>query len=230
MKQKKKRAVKFLLAAFALISAFGAALTVNAAAPSLSAKNVTVYENSFTEITLKGVKTKDIKKGKVICDVQYSKPEVADVYVLNGAKKNSYGIVYVHGNTKGTVKVTITVKYGKNLKKQKKLRLNVKVKKRANPCASFKVGKQNYAPEFAKADFYYPKKLTGKMKVSIKAKKGWRIVQIYTWNFGQKTAKKIKNNKKINTSNFVEVYALFEEAKTKTNVLVGIDWADLDSY
>ena len=43
MKYIKKKIVKFLLAAFALISAFGAAMTVNAAAPKLSAKKATCY-------------------------------------------------------------------------------------------------------------------------------------------------------------------------------------------
>lgn len=218
MKQTKKRAVKFLLAAFALISAFGAALTVNAAAPSLSARSVTCSENGYATLTLKGIKSKDLDKGKVTCDVKLSKSFIADVNVFKGEKKNSYCTVFVRGYKKGKTKATITIKYGKNLKKTAKLKLNIKVNKYTNPCASLKIGKKNFSSGLKKDIFLYVGKQSGKVKLSVKAKKGWKVAGIEAWDMNAEKYKKLKNNKKFDSSKYIDFDVTFENIKTKAKV------------
>ena len=227
MKNTKKRAVKFLLAVFALISAFGAAMTVNAAAPKLSAKSATTYVNGSTMVKLKGIKTKDVLEGKVTCDVKYSKNNIAFVNLGYGEKKNSNACIYVSGAKKGKTKVTINIRYGNDFKKSKKLTLNVKVNKYTNPCASFTFGGKKYASKFKKDTYYISAgTLKGSKKISVKAKSGWKITEMGAWDYDYSKSKKIKNGQKINTSKYCEFYAVFENIKTKTQIVRGIMWDD----
>ena len=227
MKNTKKRAVKFLLAVFALISAFGAAMTVNAATPKLSAKSVTCYERGYAEITLKGVKTKDWEKGKVSIDVNNKKWQVADVYVMYGKKKSSDCVVHVYGTKKGKTTATITVKYGKNLKKQKKLKLTVKVLKFKNPVSSFKFDGKSCMSEIKQYSYAWAgSDLSGKKKISVKPAKGWKIVEITAWPYDYSKTKKIKNNSKIDTSKYCQINVTLQNTKTKGKTNVGVSWED----
>ena len=230
MKHTKKRAVKFLLAAFALISAFGAAMTANAAAPKLSTGKVTTYVGGVTEVTIKGVKTQDFIDNKVSIEAEGFNYSVASVYGGPGAKMTSNCVVSILGNKKGKTKATITVRYGDNLEQKKDLKLNVTVNKYTNPCASLKIGKKNYASKFKKktyTDITLPKKSA---KISVKPKKGWKLSRIFSLKFlGPANTKvvKIKNNKKLDKSKLQSaIFVEFQNIKTKCKMTINLGAKD----
>lgn len=219
MKYTKKRVVKFLFAAFALISAFGAAMTVNAAAPKLSAKKVTCCENGYAFLTLKGVKTDD-----VTTDIK--NPKIASVTYEPGEKKNSYGRIKVTGYKKGKTTATLIVRYGK--KQKKTLKFSIQVKKAAFPCASFKLGNKDYANKLSRENMYvWDKTLKGRLRISVRAKSGWRVARIYLLT-EEYASKNIKNNATVDTSKYKSACIEFQNMKTKSMIDATVTWGNWD--
>ena len=226
MKYTKKRIVKFLLAAFALISAFGAAMTVNAAAPKLSAKKVTCYVGGSNGLNLKG-NVEKLQYGKVHFEVKYSQKKVAAVNITHGGK-NDKCIVVISGLKKGKTTATITVWYGNNQKKDLKLVIDVK-KLSQKPFKSFKIGETDFASKIKKSRYAgYDYDCSGelglnrKLTVSITPQKGWKISEIHGMN--SNNDQKIKNGQQIDTSKNYGIYVNFENIKTKTIMNVQMIW------
>lgn len=92
--------------------------------------------------------------------------------------------------------------------------INLTVVKYSNPVSKFKINSKNYASKFKKSSM---PALTssGKQKISIKAKKGWKVVDLhYTfYNYsGKIKTKKFKNNRSVNIS---KKYSGFIDATLK---------------
>ena len=188
---------KLILKSLALVTAFAVIFTsfifpqvtnVNAESTGTEgtvkfSKNMTIpYAESGLKIKVKMASKP--KKGQKI-SVKFSKPKVAEVYA-------NKGYAYIEGWKTGKGKLTI--KIGK-----KKYKATVNIVKYKNPFKKVKIGSANCTQDFkamAKTDAEVTK---NSVKVTVKAKKGWKIKKIVrTYS---KKDKKIKNGSVIKLKN-----------------------------
>ena len=116
--------------------------------------------------------------------------------------------VAIYTNKAGKTELSFVGKSGKIYT------INLTVVKYSNPVSKFKIDSKNYASKFKKSSM---PALTssGKQKISIKAKKGWKVVDLhYTfYNYsGKIKTKKFKNNRSVNIS---KKYSGFIDATLK---------------
>lgn len=116
--------------------------------------------------------------------------------------------VAIYTNKAGKTELSFVGKSGKIYT------INLTVVKYSNPVSKFKINSKNYASKFKKSSM---PALTssGKQKISIKAKKGWKVVDLhYTfYNYsGKIKTKKFKNNRSVNIS---KKYSGFIDATLK---------------
>lgn len=104
--------------------------------------------------------------------------------------------------------------------------MKVTVQKWVNPCKSLKLGNKDYASKYKNDQYYWfskPSK-TKKVKLSVKANKGWTLKSI-TYNDGSSYAyKKIKNNStiKLSSSKNSSFSILFCNKKTRELVHISL--------
>ena len=116
--------------------------------------------------------------------------------------------VAIYTNKAGKTELSFVVKSGKIYT------INLTVVKYSNPVSKFKINSKNYASKFKKSSM---PALTssGKQKISLKATKGWKVVDLhYTfYNYsGKIKTKKFKNNRSVNIS---KKYSGFIDATLK---------------
>lgn len=219
MKNSKKRIVRLLLAAFALISVFGAAMTVNAAAPKLTSKKIVCYmgNSSYAQLPIKGLsKATEVVSNKYgSVKAQYSNPDIAEL------RTSGYDIE-IEPKNPGSTDVTFEVKYGKGMKKTKKLTCNIEVREYENPCKQLKFGSKDYASKFKKTAYTFFV-LKGKQKLSVKAADGWKLTGIVAhWMQGSGPNKvksvKIKNGQVVDHNHYFQVDLIFKNKQTKGEI------------
>lgn len=125
-----------------------------------------------------------------ISKVKSSNKKVASVATRNGAS----GIdVYLKIQKPGTT--TLSYKVKKNGKTDSyKIKLNIY----KNPFKTLKIGSTNYKSQFNNGD--YSTLMSGKGKVNIKVKKGWKIKSIKVQEAGSKW-RKLKKGEKVDIEN-----------------------------
>lgn len=99
--------------------------------------------------------------------------------------------------------------------------MNFKIVNYTNPVSKFKINSKNYAKKFKKST-EFSKEISGKQKISGKAKRGWKIVGLYytTYNYsGKYKTKKIKNNHYVNISKKYSGYVDVTLKNKKTNAI-----------
>ena len=175
---------------------------VNAASPTFYSTNNKIFLLKNT--TYGYFITNPTKKDK-ITNIKVSNKKIVNAYRHQDTKYELCVVPKKAGTTK------VTFKYGK-----KTFSMKITVAKWANPCKTLKLGNKDYASKFKNNDlnwFSKPSK-SKKVKLSVKANKGWTLKSI-TYNNGS-GYKKIKNNSTIkipsDKSSYLE--ALFCNKKT----------------
>ncbi len=205
-----KRKRSLLLTVLVLTVMFGVLEPKAAAAPELSEKNVTYMVADPVpsySLDIMGV----TKKSK-ITGLKSSKGNVAAV-AISKSPFYKYVQLVVEPLNPGKTNISFKVKYGN---KTKKLSLKVTVKKYENACASFKIGSKNYASKFGKGMFVTAKNPKKSQKISITAKKGWKLmgIRLNTKN-GKITT--IKNKTTVKMKKYMQIYADFYNSKKKVS-------------
>lgn len=217
VKKIKKQVIAFLLTAIMLVGTFGSA-TAEAAVPKLQTTEDVCYVEKPLMSYCYGVE--NINSPKQITNLKSSDPSVATVSTDSGIGNTKVSILAL-AKKPGKAVISFTAKYGVGLKKTKKLKMTLTVKKYENPCQSFKIGTKNYASEFKDSTFGMMKNPGKKLKVSVKARSGWKLDHIYVMS-RQGQSKNIKNNTTLNLKKFPSVYATFRNKKTGDYVSVGL--------
>lgn len=163
-----------------------------AKAPTID-KSIVMFRNSYNRT----IRIKNMKKGDVITKAV---PKGNDYSIVSAYTSDEcYNEIWVNtfnSSKSGTTKVLVNVKRGK---KTYKLSMKVKVISFVSPMQSAKIGKTNVKKAITNtADALLKKNCSGKL--TIKMKKGWTITEIYQFGATGKSIK-LKNNKKVNTSN-----------------------------
>ena len=180
----KKLSTLFIVAVLAVTMLLPA--TANAAEQNLkySANLTLTTEGSYNIIFPEKIKKATSSNPKVFNLINYEDGYADDfenpkAFVINNLRKPGQTIV------------TFTGKSGKVYT------MNLTVVKYKNPVKKFKIGSKNVASQFKKKNFgWHSIKRTQKQKISIKAKKGWKIVEMDYSDYNlNKPVKKIKNNK-----------------------------------
>ena len=161
-----------------------------AKAPTID-KSIVMFRNSYNRT----IRIKNMKKGDIITKVVPKGNDYSIVSAYDSDERYDEILVNTFNSSKsGTTKVLVNVKRGK---KTYKLSMTVKVVSFSSPIQSAKVGKKDVKKYISNVPMGQLKKnCSGKL--SIKMKKGWKIVKI-TQTVNGKT-KKIKNNKTVNTA------------------------------
>ena len=116
---------------------------------------------------------------------------------------------YVHIEPKKPGKASVSFNY-KWKGKTTKYNFTFVIKKYVCPVASFKIGSKEYASAF-KTDFKKNVTKTVSGKVSVKAKKGWKLLDIGYWTNSK--YKEIKNGAKVKVSKGALVQVTFTKGK-----------------
>lgn len=184
---------------------------VNAASPTFYNTNIKIF---LLKNTAHGYYVNNPTKKDKITNIK-----VADKKILKAYRdSNNKYLIWFKPKKAGTTKVTF--KYGK-----KTFSTKVTVQKWVNPCKTLKLGNKNYASEFKNAKHYWsnwsskPSK-TKKVKLSVKANKGWTLKSISYGNGS--TSKQIKNNSTIKLSSNKNAYIYVCFCNKKTGELVDI--------
>lgn len=220
----KKKGIKLAILTIMLLISMIPTSKVYAAAPKIDKSyRVWLYENpinpnniteSYMEIWMKNW----TKNGK-ITKIKNVNPLVADVT----KKYCGPSSFEVKAKAEGTTKVTF--RYA-----GKKYSTKIIVKKWENPCQMFKIGNVDYTSRFDISDAYCwgNRKKDINAKISIKPKKGWKLVKIENYP-GKMQKHMIKNNSKMKLSikeSWTEVYAYFKNKKTKEMVRLKFWYSD----
>lgn len=217
MKRMKRQILAMLLAALTVAGLFGS-MTAEAAVPKLYTTEMTCYVMNPLMSYVEDIE--GVKSTSQITNLKSSNPSVATVSKEKMSGSENASIVVLAKKAGKTV-VSFTVKYGTGLKKSKKLKLNVTVKKYTNPCKSFKIGTKEYASYFKSTTFGFAKGSGKTLKVSVKARSGWKLDHLYVRSSRGET-KDIKNNSKLNTKTYPSVYAQFVNKKTGDYLSTGM--------
>ena len=194
MKRINKSSILSLLCAvvmlFSLFLIPGVKSEAAAKAPSID-KSIVMFRNSYNRT----IRIKNMKKGDIITKVVPKGNDYSIVSAYDSDERYDEILVNTFNSSKsGTTKVLVNVKRGKKIYK---LSMKVKVVSFSSPIQSAKVGKKDVKKYISNVPMGQLKKnCSGKL--SIKMKKGWKIVKI-TQTVNGKT-KKIKNNKTVNTA------------------------------
>lgn len=194
MKKINKSSVLSLLCAvvmlFSLCLIPGVKSEAAAKAPTID-KSIVMFRNSYNRT----IRIKNMKKGDIITKVIPKGNDYSIVNAYDSDERYDEILVNTFNSLKsGTTKVLVNVKRGN---KTYKLSMKVKVVSFSSPIQSAKVGKKDVKKYISNVPMGQLKKnCSGKL--SIKMKKGWKIVKI-TQTVNGKT-KKIKNNKTVNTA------------------------------
>ena len=194
MKKINKSSVLPLLCAvvmlFSLCLIPGVKSEAAAKAPTID-KSIVMFRNSDNRT----IRIKNMKKGDVITKAVPKGNDYSIVSAYTSDDRYDEILVNTFNSSKsGTTKVYVNVKRGKKIYK---LSMKVKVISFTSPIQTAKVGKKNVKKYISNVPMgLLNKNCSGKL--SIKMKKGWKIVKI-TQTINGKT-KKIKNNKGVNTA------------------------------
>ena len=194
MKKINKSSVLSLLCAvvmlFSLCLIPGVKSEAAAKAPTID-KSIVMFRNSDNRT----IRIKNMKKGYVITKAVPKGNDYSIVSAYTSDDRYDEILVNTFNSSKsGTTKVYVNVKRGKKIYK---LSMKVKVVSFTSPIHTAKVGKKNVKKYISNVPMgLLNKNCSGKL--SIKMKKGWKIVKI-TQTINGKT-KKIKNNKGVNTA------------------------------
>lgn len=176
MKKIMKKSLAFVLAFVLVFSVIG---ILPAAAENVQAASsvrwnrfndyvVTYKPGSYSRRSSVPLSIVGCSKKSQIKKLKSSRPSVCKVSAKDGYIRVEYG------KKSGSSTITCTVK-------GVKLSHKFTVKKYTNPLSKFKVGKTNYTSKFAKYNFYTGKRFK-KQTLSLKAKKGWKISDVYLYN------------------------------------------------
>lgn len=194
MKRINKSSILSLLCAvvmlFSLCLIPGVKSEAAAKAPTID-KSIVMFRNSYNRT----IRIKNMKKGDIITKVIPKGNDYSIVNAFDSDERYDEILVNTFNSLKsGTTKVLVNVKRGS---KTYKLSMKVKVVSFSSPIQSAKVGKKDVKKYISNVPMGQLKKnCSGKL--SIKMKKGWKIVKITQTVNGK--AKKIKNNKTVNTA------------------------------
>lgn len=194
MKRINKSSILSLLCALVMLFSLclipGIKSEAAAKAPSID-KSIVMFRNSYNRT----IRIKNMKKGDIITKVIPKGNDYSIVNAYDSDERYDEILVNTFNSLKcGTTKVLVNVKRGK---KTYKLSMKVKVVSFSSPIQSAKVGKKDVKKYISNVPMGQLKKnCSGKL--SIKMKKGWKIVKITQTVNGK--AKKIKNNKTVNTA------------------------------
>lgn len=120
-------------------------------------------------------------------------------------------IIYAHAQKPGKVTIKCTVVQGEKTYTKK---CKYEILKYKNPLSSLKIGKKNYAPLFNEATDTIVKGIKGKQKISVKVKKGYKLVRLYIYKNGVQTT--VKNGSKID----IKKTALYIEVQDKKKNII----------
>lgn len=157
---------------------------VNAASPTFNYPNQKIF---LLKNTAHGYFVNNPTKKDKITNIKVADKKILKAYRDPDRKYE----IWLKPKKAGTTKVTF--KYGK-----KTFSMKVTVQKWVNPCKTLKLGNKNYASEFKNDQhcwFSKPSK-TKKVKLSVKANKGWTLYSISYIN-GSSPYKYINNNSTI---------------------------------
>lgn len=147
-------------------------------------------------------------KGAKIINLKSSNPKIVKAKIqdkvdIHFTRKNA-------GTT--TLSYDLTWKEKDGTQSTKHFTTKITLWKYQNPCASFSFNGKNYASKFKKHPFFWKHNLGTKVKISVKPKKGWKLVRL-----GYTGGKKIKNNSTIRLKKgiFTFITADFKNTKTK---------------
>lgn len=194
MKRINKSSILSLLCALVMLFSLclipGVKSEAAAKAPTID-KSIVMFRNSYNRT----IRIKNMKKGDIITKVIPKGNDYSIVNAYDSDERYDEILVNTFNSLKcGTTKVLVNVKRGK---KTYKLSMKVKVVSFSSPIQSAKVGKKDVKKYISNVPMGQLKKnCSGKL--SIKMKKGWKIVKITQTVNGK--AKKIKNNKTVNTA------------------------------
>lgn len=177
-----------------------------AAVPKLAEKEVTyMAADPLPSYSLDII---GVTKKSKITDLKSSNGNVAAV-AISKSPFYKYVQLVVDPLNPGKTNISFKVKYGN---KTKKLSLKVTVKKYENACASFKIGSKDFASKFRKGMFTTVSNPKKSKKISIKAKKGWKLkaIRLNTKN-GKITT--IKNGTAVKLKKYMQIYADFYNSK-----------------
>ena len=183
---------------------------VNAASPTFYSTNNKIF---LLKNTTYGYFVNNPTKKDKITNIKVADKKILKAYRHSDTK---YEICLVPKKA-GTTKVTF--KYGK-----KTFSMKVTVQKWVNPCKTLKLGNKNYASKFKNDQYYWfskPSK-TKKVKLSVKANKGWTLKSITYNNGSSPSYKKIKNNSTIKLPSNKNTYISVLFCNKKTGELVHI--------
>ncbi len=211
-----RRMIMLLLTVLALTGVCGV-LAPKAAAPRLSSREATYFAldpPALFTIDIIGATSKS-----QIAELKSSRNDVATVEIEKNPRYSKYVRLVVEPRSPGKTTVSFKVKYGS---KTKKLTFRATVRKYENVCASFKVGSKNYASKFNKKMFVTAGNPKKSRKISVEAKKGWKLlhIRLYTKN-GRETL--IDNNTTVNLKKYRQIYADFYSGKLDASSTLVLD-------
>lgn len=133
---------------------------------------------------------------EAVCTVEYNKTNK---------------IIYAHALKPGKVTIKCTVTQGEKTYTKK---CKYEILKYKNPLSSLKIGNKNYAPFFNESTDTIVDGIKGKQKVSVKVKKGYKLVRLYIYKNGEQVT--VKNGSKID----IKKNALYIEVKDKKKKMI----------
>lgn len=216
MKGRKRRIFALVLTVFMLTGLFGV-LEPQAAAPELPIKKATYF--AIDPPTLFAIDIIGVTQKSQITGLKSSKSSVASAEIEKNPRYSKYVRLVVEPKSPGKTTISFRVKYGKSTKK---LNFKATVKKYVNSCASFKVGSKDYASKFKKGMFTTVSNPQKSQRISVKAKKGWKLQNIRLYTKGGKETV-IDNNQTVNLKNFRQIYADFYNGKADVSSTLVID-------
>ena len=147
-------------------------------------------------------------KGAKIINLKSSNPKIVKAKVQDKVD------IYFTRKKAGTTTLSYDLVWNEEDGTQSTKHFTTKVTlwKYQNPCKTFSFNGKNFAPKFKKHPFFWKRKLGTKVKISVKPKKGWKLVRL-----GYYGGKKIKNNSvvKLKKGIFTFISADFKNIKTK---------------
>lgn len=209
---KKIRLVSIMLAVVMVLSVLVPAPAVEAAGKPSAPKSLNCRVCFVGNMAITNYATIQVKNFPKGAKIKNQKSSNKKVLAVTNARDNYVGLELLKA---GKTVVSFDVVYKGKITS---LKTRVTVRKYEWPCSSFKVGNREYASKVKKSSFFhqgYKGKKRTKEKVSIKAAKGWKLINIRYYDSKGKE-KKIKNKSYVKYHNGdVYMIAYFQNKKTK---------------
>lgn len=207
----KKLSTLFIVAVLAIAMLVPA--TANAA--TKSASEIPYAENIILNCS-KDYSTACIRYPEKIKKVTSSNNDILDLKYFDGGYWAGNILTFQYIAKNGNIVLTATGKSGK------KYITNLSIRNYQKTVTKFKIGSKNIASQFKKSESGSLRiKKTQKQKISIKAKKGWKVRSITYEDSRSKAPKKVKNNKSItikkpssSEKNGSEIHVLLQNKQT----------------